>query len=78
MTRIEALQPGLEKQKKSNAHARPAAPHPAERLERPKKDKDRPSRRKKGKRRQVSIWHRLTDAVDDFDDVFDDVFDLFD
>ncbi|MEM9139798.1 MAG: hypothetical protein AAGB15_08185 [Pseudomonadota bacterium] len=71
MKKIEALQPTFEKQKSSKTHAKPAAPHPAEREGRRLKDKDRPARRKKGKKRQVTIWHRLRDAVDDLDDVFD-------
>ena len=72
ITRIEDLHPGLERQKKSHKHHKPATPH---RAERPGEhsDKDRPSRRRKGKykKRQKSIWHRLSDAVDDFDDIFD-------
>ena len=72
ISRIEELHPGLERQKKSHSHAKPAAPHAAERPG-AHAEKDRPARRKKGKhkKRQKSIWHRLTDAVDDFDDIFD-------
>lgn len=72
MRKIEQLHPGLERQKKSGTHAKPATTHPAE-ITGENRDRNRPARRRKGKykKRQKSIWHRLTDAVDDFDDIFD-------
>jgi hypothetical protein len=47
-----------------------ATPHPAER---PGEHlaKDRPARRKKGKRKRGGLLHRLGKRLDDLDDIFD-------
>ena len=49
---------------------KPATPHPAER---PGEHlaKDRPARRKKGKRRRGGLLHRLGKRLDDLDDILD-------
>ena len=75
--KIETIQPQIERLAKQGRKAKPAIPH---RAERPGKhlDKDRPSRRRKGKRRYRPIWSRLADAFDDWDDVFEDMIDIFD
>lgn len=81
ITRIEELQPSLERQRKSHTHAKPSTPHPAE-IKGEHLEKDRPSRRRKGKRKDWdrskrkkrkprSIWHHISEAFDDLDDVFD-------
>lgn len=68
MKRIEAIQPVLERAGKSK-HKKPAIPHPAE-GDRKHLDKDRPARRKKGKRRR-GMWYQVREAFDDIDDIFD-------
>ena len=75
--KIETLQPQIEKLPKSPKRKKPAVPHQAEKHGK-HLDKDRPSRRKKGKRRYRPLWSRLADAFDDFDDVFEDIVDIFD
>jgi hypothetical protein len=49
---------------------KPATPHPAERPG-AHLAKDRPARRKKGKRRRGGLLRRLGRAFDDLDDIFD-------
>jgi hypothetical protein len=63
--------------------AKPATPHPAERKADGLGDgrgehlaKDRPVRRKKGKRKRGGLLHRIAKTFDDLD--LDDIFDLFD
>lgn len=74
--KIETLQPDFERMKKRTDRRKPAIPH---RAERPHDHlaKDRPVRRKKGKRKQRSVWSRLSDQVDDIFDL-DDLFDIED
>lgn len=74
--KIETLQPDLERLRKRPAGRKPAIPHRAERPH-DHLPKDRPIRRKKGKRRQRSVWSRLSDQVDDIFDL-DDLFDIED
>ena len=70
ITRIEAIQPVLERAGKSEERKKkPAVPHPAE-GERRHKAKDRPARRKKGKRKR-GMWYQVREAFDDIDDLFD-------
>lgn len=73
---IEHVAPPVSRKPKSRTGAKPAIPHPAERPH-AHLAKDRPSRRKKGKRKARSIWSRIGDAFDDIDDLFDldDIFD---
>ena len=71
ITKLEAFQPDIERHKKSRKDGRkPAIPHHAER-ENGHLPKDRPARRKKGKRKQRSVWHFVGEAFDDIDDIFD-------
>lgn len=71
---IEVLHPDLERRRRKGNGKKPAMPHHAER---PHKhlDKDRPSRRKKGKRKKRSFFDRLADSADDLFDL-DDLFDI--
>lgn len=71
--RIEAIQPVLERARRSGDRAKPAAPHPAERPG-DHLPKDRPARRRKGKRRR-SMWYNIREAFDDIEDLVDDIFD---
>lgn len=76
ISRIEAIQPVLERAAKpKNRKKKPAIPHPAE-GDRKHLAKDRPARRKKGKRRR-GMWYHVREAFDDLDDL-DDLFDIFD
>ncbi len=73
--KLEGLQPILERMPKTSgaAESRKKQPIP-HRAERPHQhlDKDRPSRRKKGKRRKKrSMWYHVREAFDDIDDIFD-------
>ena len=72
VNRIEAIQPSLERSKKRKTDKKNATPH---RAEKPRQHlpKDRPVRRKKGKRKR-SMWYHIREAFDDLDDIFD-VFD---
>ena len=72
ISRIEAVQPIMEKAKKKSGHKKAATPH---RAEKPREHlpKDRPARRRKGKRKR-SMWYYVREAFDDLDDIFD-VFD---
>ena len=67
---IAPLQPDVEKRRKKRSGPKPAIPHPAERG-REHLPKDRPVRRKKGKRKKRSIWYHIGEAFDDFDDILD-------
>lgn len=85
------LQPELEKRRKADGKAggpsrskkskqKPAIPHGAERPGQ-HLGKDRPIRRKKGKRRKGGFFNTLGKVFDDFDDigeVFEDMLDIFD
>ncbi|MFK7943164.1 MAG: hypothetical protein AB8B85_09660 [Paracoccaceae bacterium] len=71
MTRLEAIQADIQKHKKSSRGGpKPAIPHRAER-EHEHLAKDRPARRKKGKRKKRSVWYHIGEAFDDLDDIFD-------
>lgn len=74
---IETMQPTLEKRRKTRPGVKPAIPH---RAERPSDhlDKDRPARRRKGKRRKRSVWYHVAEAFDDWDDWVEDIVDIFD
>ncbi|MEM7684881.1 MAG: hypothetical protein AAF293_08640 [Pseudomonadota bacterium] len=69
--RLEGVQPVLERSEKKH-RKKPAVPHPAE-SEKRHLPKDRPVRRRKGKRRR-GMWYHVREAFDDLDDIFD-VFD---
>ncbi len=78
LSRVDIVQPILErKKKKKRDGAKPAIPH---RAERPQQhlDKDRPVRRRKGKRRRRSVWYHVAEAFDDWDDWLEDIVDVFD
>ena len=79
ISRIETVQPILERQKKGKRRTKvkPSIPH---RAERPHQhlDKDRPARRRKGKRKRRSVWYHVAEAFDDWDDWFEDIVDFFD
>ena len=68
--RIEALAPKPMPHPGAASARKPATPHAAER---PGEHlpKDRPARRKKGKRRRGGLLHRLGKTFDDLDDIFD-------
>ncbi len=73
--KLEGLQPVLERIHKtpgdSEKRKKPSIPHHAEK---PRKhlEKDRPARRKKGKRKKKrSMWYHVREAFDDLDDIFD-------
>lgn len=70
--KIAAVQPALERKRKKGDHAKPAIPHHAE-GKREHLDKDRPARRRKGKRKSKSrsVWYHISEALDDWDDVLD-------
>ena len=71
ITRLESIQADIEKHKKSKKGGKkPAIPHNAER-DYEHLAKDRPARRKKGKRKKRSMWHHIGEAFDDLDDIFD-------
>ena len=74
LSRVEALSPKASPKRKPHPGAdsgpKPATPHPAERR-REHHWKDRPARRKKGKRRKGGLLHRLGKAFDDLEDIFD-------
>ena len=72
---LEGVQPILERTRKtsdsSSERKKQPIPH---RAERPRQhlDKDRPARRKKGKRKKKrSMWYHVREAFDDLDDIFD-------
>lgn len=67
---LEKIQCVLEKRRKKSDHPKAAVPHPAERAG-AHLDKDRPARRKKGKRKKRSVWYHVAEALDDWDDIFD-------
>jgi hypothetical protein len=54
----------------TDTRRKPAIPHPAE-APGHHLPKDRPVRRKKGKRRRGGLLHRLAEGVDDLEDLFD-------
>lgn len=70
--KIAEVQPALERKRKKTKHAKPACPHRAE-AKHAHLDKDRPTRRRKGKRKKKdrSVWYHISEALDDWDDVFD-------
>lgn len=72
ISKIEPLNPMIERAAKSGKHDKPAVPR---RAEKPHQHlpKDRPARRKKGKRKK-GLWYHVSEAFDDLDDIFD-VFD---
>lgn len=74
LKRIEALSPKSMPRPGASAGPKPARPH---RAERPGEHhwKDRPARRKKGKRRKGGLLHRLGKAFDELEDIVDDIFD---
>lgn len=65
---LAAPGPARPRQRGESRGPKPAIPHPAERP-RARLDKDRPVRRRKGRRR--SLWSRAAEAFDDLDDLFD-------
>ncbi|MEM7746283.1 MAG: hypothetical protein AAF409_21530, partial [Pseudomonadota bacterium] len=69
ISRIKALEIRGERldKKRSKKHA---MAHPAERRG-AHLPKDRPVRRKKGKRKSRSFWYHVREAFDDVDDLFD-------
>ena len=71
--RIAEIQPEIERLPRRKGARKPAIPHPADRHggHRPK---DRPARRRKGKRRKGGFWYqlkRLGDEAEDLLDIFD-------
>lgn len=69
---IEALEvSGERKAPRTKKHA---IAHPAERPG-THLAKDRPARRKKGKRKRRSIWYHVHEAFDEVEDIFEDIFD---
>ena len=78
---IRDVQPVLERKRKAKSGGKPgckpAIPHKADRSE-GHLDKDRPARRRKGKRRRRSVWYHVSEAFDDWDDWIEDVVDFFD
>jgi hypothetical protein len=76
MSKIAEIQSTLEKKRKKKKGAKPAVPHGAERSGK-HLDKDRPARRRKGKRRR-SAWYHVAEAFDDLDDWFEEITDIFD
>ena len=72
--RIEAVLSKPKPRPGASAGPKPATPH---RAEKPGEHhwKDRPARRKKGKRKRGGLLHRLGRALDDVEDIFDDIFD---
>ena len=84
ITKIETLQPAIERLPKRKDSGRPATPHPADKPD-GHKPHDRPARRRKGKRRKdshdayrpqkrkrrKSLWSRLEDQFEDVLDIFD-------
>ncbi|MEM9063194.1 MAG: hypothetical protein AAGD13_22260 [Pseudomonadota bacterium] len=66
--KLEGVQPVLERSGKKH-RKKPAVPHRAE-SEKGHLPKDRPARRKKGKRKR-SMWYHVREAFDDLDDIFD-------
>ncbi len=67
---IEALTPKPMPRRGAAAGRRPATPQPAETAGH-HLSKDRPARRKKGKRRRGGLLHRLGKGFDDIDELFD-------
>jgi hypothetical protein len=70
ISRIEELQPAIERLPRRPAQAKPAIPHPADRHG-GHKPHDRPARRRKGKRRKGGFWYGLRRLADRADDLFD-------
>ena len=70
ITKLEPLQASMERKRKKRGTPKPAIPHHAEGCG-GHLAKDRPQRRKKGKRRKRSIWYHIGEAFDDFDDILD-------
>jgi hypothetical protein len=68
--RIEALAAKPMPRPGKASGRKPATPHPAERPG-DHLAKDRPARRKKGKRKRGGLLHRLGKTFDDLDDIFD-------
>jgi hypothetical protein len=68
--RIETLAPKAVSRAGASAGRKRAIPHPAEAPGR-HLPKDRPARRKRGKRRRGGLLHRLGKTFDDLDDIFD-------
>ena len=73
--RIAELQPEIERLPKRPGTRRPAIPHPADRRHGGHSDKDRPARRRKGKRRKGGFWYQLKRLGDEAEDLFD-IFDF--
>ena len=73
ISKIEQIQPQIERAQRDKTHRKPAVPHPARPAD---KRAEKSAKRRKGKRKK-GLWYHVTEAFDDIDDLFD-VGDWFD